>query len=117
LFSATEMVQRVLISIPTEQHGGGRGGGSSSHGRLWCWSTTGSTQCYLFFFLLDLVFYLMCLPGICINHMCALFKKQSLILSFVIFLGVCVKEPSEETPTQFPIRRAPKNHEQTTILM
>ena len=59
----------------------------------------------------------MCLPGICINHMCALFKKQSLILSFVIFLGVCVKEPSEETPTQFPIRRAPKNHEQTTILM
>jgi hypothetical protein len=28
-----------------------------------------------------------------------------------------LKEPSGETPTQFSIRRAPKNHEQTTILM
>jgi hypothetical protein len=26
-------------------------------------------------------------------------------------------EPSGETPTQFPIRYAPKNHERTTILM
>jgi hypothetical protein len=28
-----------------------------------------------------------------------------------------LKEPSGEPPTQFPIQRAPKNHEQTTILM
>ena len=31
--------------------------------------------------------------------------------------GLQVKEPSGETPTQLPIRCAPKNHEQTTILM
>ena len=27
-----------------------------------------------------------------------------------------LKEPSGETPTQLPIRRAPKNHEQTDCL-
>ena len=30
--------------------------------------------------------------------------------------AVDMKEPSGETPTLFPIRRAPKNHEQTDRL-
>jgi hypothetical protein len=35
----------------------------------------------------------------------------------LFFFWLDLKEPSGETPTQFPIRHAPKNHEQTTILM
>jgi hypothetical protein len=33
-------------------------------------------------------------------------------LQMVVSHHVVMKEPSGETPTQFPIRHAPKNHEQ-----
>ena len=51
-------------------------------------------------------------------------KCDCILCSYVMMLSLVasllmlpVKEPSEETPTQLLIRRAPKNHEQTTILM
>ena len=47
-----------------------------------------------------------------------LYFQYAYLQTFILYVtGLHMKEPSGETPTQFLIRRAPKNHEQTTILM